>query len=371
MVSHTGKGPLKPPAPQVVLRYGLLADRKEGLMARTAQTDVTSSTPAPALYVALELSKATWKLGFTTSRTQRAWIRDVPARDKAGFLAEIEKAKKRFGLAPDTVVRSCYEAGRDGFWIHRFLEGNGIENVILDPASIEVDRRARRAKTDRLDVQKLAQLLVRHHDGEGVVRIVRVPPLEAEDERLLPRQLRRIKRTRLRLTNAIRAGLIRHGVDLDPRKPSFCEELAAARQWDGKPLAPGQRQELEFLWEQRVLVERQIKQLAQTQRTALREARRGAPEATVAERKAARLTELRGVGDVGAYVLTTEFFAWRQFRNRKEISALAGLTGTPFSSGSDTDGTPQKVHNVQNAGSPVCVRSRGASPVAAGVRIAS
>ncbi len=151
-------------------------------MARTTQTDVTTPVSAPALYVALELSKTTWKLGFTTSRTQRARVRDMPARDTKRFLAEVAEAKGRFGLPADAPVRTCYEAGRDGFWIHHFLEGNGIENVILEPASIEVDRRAKQVKTDRVDVQKLAQLLVRHHDGEDVVRIVRVPPPEAEDD---------------------------------------------------------------------------------------------------------------------------------------------------------------------------------------------
>jgi transposase len=305
-------------------------------MARTAHTDITTPSPLPALYVALELSKNTWKLGFTTSRTQRARIRDVPARDKTQFLAEVAAAKQRFGLPPDTPTRSCYEAGRDGFWIHRFLDGNGIDNVILEPASIEVNRRAKRAKTDRLDVQKLAQLLVRHHDGEeGVVRIVRVPPPDAEDERLLPRQLRRLKKTRARLTNAMRAALFRHGLDLNPRSRGYLEELAAARQWDGQPLPPGLLQELELHWQQFVLVDRQVKDLSRQQRAALRDVRRGTIEGTVAQQKAARLTELRGIGDTGAYVLSTEFFAWREFNNRGEVGALAGLTGTPFSSGSE------------------------------------
>jgi transposase len=295
----------------------------------------------------LELSKATWKLGFTTSRTQRARIRDVPARQRDRFLAEVAAAKKRFGLPPETPVRSCYEAGRDGFWIHRFLEANGIENVIVEPASIEVNRRSRRAKTDRLDAQKLAQLLVRHHEGEEVVRVLRIPPPEAEDERLLPRQLKRLKKTCTRVTNAIRGSLFRHGIDLDPRKPRFREELAAVRQWDGAPLPPGLVQELELLWEQFVLVDRQIKQLSQQQREALREARRGASGVTVAQRKAAQLTALKGVGDVGAYVLATEFFGWREFSSRREVGALAGLTGTPFSSG-DAD----RDQGISKAGNP-------------------
>jgi transposase len=315
-------------------------------MARTAHTKTT--TPGSELYVALELSKSSWKLGFTTSRTQKARIRDVKARDRAAFLAEIQAAKERFKLPDDAPVKSCYEAGRDGFWIHRFLEAQKIENVIFDPASIEVNRRARQAKTDRLDVQKLVQLLVRHHDGEDVVKIVRVPPLEAEDERLLPRELKRLKKTRARTTNAIRGALFRHGLDLDPRKAKFRETLTAARQWDGTPLPPGLQQEVDLLWKQFELVDGQIKALSQKQRAVLREVRRGTTEGTVAQQKAVRLTELRGIGDTGAYVLSTEFFnGWRAFKNRGEVGALAGLTGTPFASG-----TSNRDQGISKAGNP-------------------
>ena len=299
-------------------------------MARTAQKDPIT----PTLYVALELSKNTWKLGFTTSRTQKARIRDVQARCLDAFLAEIVAAKERLGLPKTAPVRSCYEAGRDGFWIHRFLEAQGIANVIFEPASIEVSRRMRRPKTDRVDVQKLVSLLVRHHEGEKVVRLVRVPPLEAEDERLVPRQLRRIKETRTQLTNGIRASLFRHSVDLDPRKARARQALAAARQWDGSPLPPGLLREIEHLWEQLDLVSKQIRELEGLQRRALKAAREGEKEVTPAQEKAARLSELRGIGDVGAYSLAVELFGWRRFNNRGELGALAGLTGVPYQSGS-------------------------------------
>ncbi len=306
-------------------------------MTRTAPTQDT--TTIPTLYVALELSRDTWKLGLTTGRTQKARIRDVKARDLDGFRWEIEEAKKRFSLADDARVVTCYEAGRDGFWIHRFLEAEGITNYIVDPASIEVDRRKRRAKTDRIDAQKLAQLLARHDDGEDVLRIVRVPPPEAEDERLLPRHLRMLKRRQTQITNQIRADLFAHGVALDPRKGSFAKkeflaELKRARQWDQSPL-PRQLTELtRMLWKEYELVTRQIKELEQKQRRLLREARAGSPDATPAQRKAALLSQLCGVGDIGGYVLAVEFFGWREFNNRGEVGALAGLTGTPFQSGS-------------------------------------
>lgn len=139
------------------------------------------------LYVALELSKESWKLGMSPSRLDKPRIRDVAARDLEGLLDEIEKAKIRFGLPESARIGTCYEAGRDGFWIHRILVAHGVDNVVIDSASIEVDRRKRRAKTDRIDAQKLVQLLARDGDGErGVLQIVRVPPVDAEDERLLP-----------------------------------------------------------------------------------------------------------------------------------------------------------------------------------------
>ncbi len=320
-------------------------------MAQTAQTD-TTTIANPALYVALELSKDTWKLGFTTSRTKKARIRDVRARDLPGFLAEIGAAKKRLGLPPDTPVKSCYEAGRDGFWIHRFLEANGIMNLIIDPASIELNRRRRRAKTDRLDAQKLAQLLARHSDGEDVLRVVRVPPPDAEDERLLPRQLSALKSKRTQTTNQIRAKLFQHGVDLDPRRGNFAKQeflknLDHARQWDGARLQPELLLTVRMFWDQYVLLTRQMKDLEQRQRQMLREARAGSSKSTEAQRTAARLSRLCGVGDIGGYLLATEFFGWRKFNNRGEVGALAGLTGTPFQSGgSDRD------QGISKAGNP-------------------
>ena len=319
-------------------------------MAQTAHKDTT--TPDRPLYVALELSKDTWKIGFTTSRTRKARIRDVKARDQAAFLAEVLAAKERLDLPVNAPVKSCYEAGRDGFWIHRFLEGSGIENVIVDPASIEVNRRSKHVKTDRLDAQKLAQLLARHHDGEDVLRVVRVPPLDAEIERLLPRQLKALKKKRTQVSNRIRGELFLHGVDLDPRKGDFHKraflgELEQARQWDGSPLPAGLVCMVKLDYEQFCLLEEQIRDLAARQRRALKKAREGSPGVTIAQRKAALLSQLCGVGDVGAYVLTTELFGWRVFNNRGEVGAIAGLTGVPSQSGASA-----KDQGISKAGNP-------------------
>ncbi len=117
----------------------------------------------PYLYLAFELSQNQWKLGFTIGVAQRPRICNISARDLEALQHEIKFAKKRFELPEETPVLSCYEAGRDGFWIHRYLEKNGIQNLIVDSSSIEVSRRARRRKTDKLDVNKLLAMLIRYH----------------------------------------------------------------------------------------------------------------------------------------------------------------------------------------------------------------
>jgi len=131
----------------------------------TATRDVQSSTSGPRLHVAFELSWCQWKLAFTVGHGQPARLRTIAARDLVALLKEINKAKRRFGLPDEAAVVSCYEAGRDGFWLHRWLTNQGIANVIVDSASIEVNRRRRRAKSDRLDAAKLVSMLVRFHAG--------------------------------------------------------------------------------------------------------------------------------------------------------------------------------------------------------------
>src|SRR6187402_561515 len=102
------------------------------------------------MYVAFELSRKKWKLGISDGMTMRARVVSIEARDWKRMAEEIERARERYGIEKDAPVRSCYEAGREGFWIHRALEGMGIENIVIDAASMDVKRR-KRAKTDRID----------------------------------------------------------------------------------------------------------------------------------------------------------------------------------------------------------------------------
>ena len=138
--------------------------------------------------MSLELSDKTWRLTFGDGRRAPSHC-TVTAGDQAAVLEHIARAKRRFGLPPDAKVHSCYEAGRDGWWLHRWLTGQGIDNIVVDAASIEVNRRARRAKNDRLDGDKLLTMLQRWRAGETRVwSVLREPSVEHEDARRVHRE---------------------------------------------------------------------------------------------------------------------------------------------------------------------------------------
>jgi transposase len=154
--------------------------------------------------MSMELGRRQWKLGFTTGVGQRPRRRTLSTDAWDQLREEIAAAKVRFRLPATAPVISCYEAGRDGFWIHRYLNSVGVENLVVDSSSIEVNRRARRAKTDRMDVEKLLAMLLRYLGGEQTVwRIVRVPS-EADEQRRQPhRELLTLKDDRTRVTKGL------------------------------------------------------------------------------------------------------------------------------------------------------------------------
>lgn len=282
-----------------------------------------------ALFLAFELSHRNWKLGMTIGYGQKARERDVTAGDLLQLQEEIRLAKKRFGLSQAAPVYSCYEAGRDGFWLHRALSEMGVENVIVDPSSIEVPRRKRRAKTDRLDVCNLLRLLLRYRLGEPKVwSVVRVPSVEAEDSRHLHRELAELKRERTRQINRIKGLLICVGVRERLRwRRDFSSQLEQIRLWDGSRLPPALHCRLLREHQRLECVQRQIQELEGDRAELLRECH--SPETEIAR----KMTLLRGVGANGAWLIAMEFFSWRDLRNRRQVGALAGLTPTPHSSG--------------------------------------
>jgi len=297
-------------------------------MTTTAATRPSESTlPPPVLHLAFELGLAKWKLGFTTGLGQRARERTMVARDLAGVTREIARAKARFGLPEEAAVVSCYEAGRDGFWLHRWLQTQGVLSHVVDSASIEVSRRGRRAKSDRLDVGKLLQQLVRYRAGERRVwSVVHVPTEAAEDARQLHRELLTAKRDRARVTNRVKGLLANQGVVL-PRLGAFGTQIARWRRWDGTALPPALQARLTREWAKVALLTEQIQTLEAARQVALRTGQ----DPVVAQVR--QLVRLRGIGTNSAWLYVMEFFGWRGFRNRREVGALAGLTPTPYQSG--------------------------------------
>jgi len=289
-----------------------------------------STAPTPTLHLAFDLGNRIWKLAFATSIAHAPRLRTMPARDLAQLDAEIAAAKARFGLPADAPVVTCYEAGRDGFWLHRALTARGLTSHVIDSASISETRRARRAKSDRLDATALVRLLLRHHGGErGVWSVLRVPSVEEEDRRHLHRELFTLTRQRTRQVNRIKGLLALHGIVLaKPRGlPAKPPEL---RDWRGAPLPPALAARVAREWTRLRAIQRDV--------LALRAARRAmlaSPEAATDPllRQVEQLRALRGVGEVSAWLYATEFFSWRAFRNRRQVAGLAGLTPTMRSSG--------------------------------------
>jgi len=289
-----------------------------------------STAPTYGLLLAFELGQRSWKLGFTVGMGQRPRIRQIPAGAVSALATEIARAKKRLGLASDAPVISCYEAGRDGFWLHRYLVAQGITNYVVDSSSIEVDRRARRAKTDRLDLAGLLNLLARYVLGDRRAwRAVRVPTVAEEDARHLPRTLEALTQDRTRLMSRLKSLLTTQGVSL-PIDAQFLTRLEAAHLWDGAPLPPGLQERLTRTWTQLQEVDEQIRDLKARQLTR--------PEhLTPATRHAlAQLLTMRAIGPIGASVLATEIFGWRRIQNGRELGALVGLVPAPYQSG-ETD----------------------------------
>ena len=290
-------------------------------------TTIRDEHAVPRLLMAMELGRREWKLGFTTGVGQATRRRTVRADAWRRVADEIVAAKTRFGLAVDVPVISCYEAGLDGFWIHRYLASVGVRNLVVDSSSIEVTRRARRAKTDRLDVERLLALLLRYVAGERTaLRAVRVPSEADEHRRQLHRELLALKRDRTRVTNRITGLLATQGVHVRVGA-DFRHRLETVRLWNGQLLAEVLRMRLVREWEKAELFTTQIKILEHARCEAMRDAN----EPAVALVR--RLRELRGIGDHAAWLFVMELFAWRQLTTRRQVAAITGLAPTPYRSG--------------------------------------
>lgn len=281
------------------------------------------------LYMAMELSHKKWKLGFSDGEKMR--VKTIDARDWKTLLVEIDLAKKKLGCAAECRVVSCYEAGRDGFWIHRALIAAGIENQVLDSASIEVSRRKKQVKTDRVDVVALLRLLMRYMGGERqALHTIRIPTVAEEDDRRLNRERDRLLKERGAHAARVKSLLVLHGIVLEKMSevPGLLATARAAV--NGYALPPELKLELAREYERYDLVDRQIRQLERLQ------IERAVSEGMPAMHNIQCLRSLRGVGWQSSWILSMEFFNWRQFKNAKQVGACAGLTPTPYDSGDST-----------------------------------
>jgi transposase len=295
------------------------------------------------LYVAIELSTKEWLLTMSPApdgRRHRVRVRpgDRPALERA--LAE---GKRRAGLAATAPVRSCYEAGRDGFWPHRCLTALGVSNLVVDSSSIEVPRRLRRAKTDRLDGEKLLRLLLRHGGGErGMWQVVHVPTREVEDARHASRGLTTLQAERTRYRNRIRGLLALHGVTRVRIDAHLAARVATLTDWAGAPLPAGVVARILETVRLLEVVTRERQQARQRERQQVR------PHA--AATRAQRLARVRGVAARTATILADELFH-RALRNRREVGALSGLVSAPYRSG-----TIQRDQGLMRSGVPAVRR---------------
>jgi transposase len=296
-------------------------------MTRTEESTAAATPIGPTLLLAFELGERVWKLGFTVGLGARPRIRQIPARATNQVLEEIVRAKGRFRLPADAPVVSCYEAGREGFWLHRWLVAQAVSNQVIDSSSIEVNRRARRAKTDRLDLGGLLNLLARQHQGDGHGwRVVHVPSVDEEDARQLHRTRETVQQDRNRLINRLKALMITQGLTL-AIDADFLTHLETAQLWDGTPIPAGLKGRLTRGWAQLAFLNHTLEELDR-ERAALTPD----PQTTVG-RYVSALPTLRGIGPVGTWTLATEIFGWRQIKNRRQLGALVGLVPAPYQSG--------------------------------------
>ncbi|MBR0962448.1 IS110 family transposase [Bradyrhizobium japonicum] len=294
----------------------------------------TTATPTAGhngtIFVAVELSQKTWLVTLHSPDRDRMSRHKLEGGDHAGLLELIEKVRKRaadkLGSMPRVV--SCYEAGYDGFWLHRLLEAAGIMNFVFDPASIAVEQRSRRTKTDRIDGELLLRTLMAHLRGEPrVVRIVRVPSVAQEDARRSSRERDRLVKEQTAHTNRIKALLRLAGIAVgSPRRGNWLDWLAKQRDWQGQPLSPHLLAEVTREHARLMLVRKQLAALEQAQATRAC----AVPEQTVERQD--RLERLKALGPALSTTLTHEVF-YKDFHNRRQVGSYVGLAPSPWQSG--------------------------------------
>jgi transposase len=293
-------------------------------------SDIGSSESGAVVYAAIELSRSQWLIAVLPPDAARPSRHAVPAGDSAKLIKLFERVRhqseQRLGQA--VRVRCCYEAGYEGFWLHRVLIAAGIDSLIVDPSSLQTERRARRRKSDGIDVESILYALIAWDRGERRrCSMLRVPDPAIEDERRLTRERGRLVAESTAHRNRIGGLLMTVGIyDFQPLARDRLHRLAALVTGDGRKLPVQLAIEIRREIERLDLVERQLALLEKARRPK----RHAQP--TPAECRIARLMALKGVGIEIASVLGNEVF-WRDFANRREIARYAGLDPSPHDSG--------------------------------------
>jgi transposase len=300
-------------------------------MSTLDRTDTPVATEYATVHVAFELSKKTWKLGVLLPDSQKLSRYAVAGGDLAELTKLLETMRRRAERSSGKPVRtlSCYEAGYDGHWLHRWLTDQGVINHEIDPSSIEVSRRARRAKTDRIDLERMMRTFLAHLRGEPrACSVVHVPSVEDEDRKRRNRERDRLKKEHTAHTNRIEGLLHAQGIRAaQPMARGFIAGLDHVHTGDGRPLPPRLKQEVAREHARLLLVDQQLKELEATSMAEVKAAPPGSAEAKIKQ-----LIELKGLGPVSSQGFVNEVF-YRSFANRRQVGACFGLTGTPFNSG--------------------------------------
>jgi transposase len=287
------------------------------------------------LVVAMELSGKSWQLGAVVPGVSRRPKRGLKAGDTDELLRVLERWKAEAAKAGRTVARVivAYEAGRDGFWIARHLIERGIEVQVMQPASIPVERKSRRAKTDQIDLDMLLRTLLAWLRGEPrVCAMVRVPSEEEEDLRRPGRERHKLTRERVGIENQIQSLLWLHGIyGFRARLKKAKEKLEALRMRSGASLPRETMAQLRRLMDQHRLLSEQLAEIDAAREAELAAAAK-APAPERGQRMIQLLVAICGMGLETATQLVREVLC-RPFRDRRAVAAFVGLTGSPFRSG--------------------------------------
>jgi transposase len=314
------------------------------MQASTVNTPIAGQVST--IFVAIELSQKSWLVAVHSPDKDKISRHRLQGGDHAGLLALIDRVRDRATRALGAVpaVVSCYEAGYDGFWLHRLLTAAGITNYVFDPSSIAVDQRARPVKTDRIDGEKMLRTLMAYLRGEPrVVRIVRVPTPGQEDARRHSREHHRLTKEQTAHTNRIKALLRLHGFEVgNPRRRDWLTWLSGQRDWQGQAVPGRILAEIEHEHARLMLVRQQLDALDRTP------AASDPPEPAVAEvrRRGEHLQRLKSLGLALSSTLSQEVF-YKDFDNRRQVASYFGLAPSPWQSG----GTDRD-QGISKAGNP-------------------